>query len=252
MKISAKYIPIAIIVALSATGCSRLDHIGKPPSMSAIDQSPETMPEAQNVSLPMPIPPPEQPRVGAEKASLWSNNSTALFSDQRAKNVGDILTVTINISDRARLQNETSRSRNSAEDMGIPRLGGLETLIGDILPGDNPDTSILADFGSNSSTSGTGQINRDEDIELKVAAVVSDMMPNGNMVIAGRQEVRVNFELRELRVAGVIRPQDIKPDNSVDYDRIAEARIAYGGRGHITDMQQPRYGQQVYDILMPF
>lgn len=252
MKLLARYTIVPLLLALAVSGCARLDHLGKPPTMSAIDMSPEAIPEAQVTSLPMPIPQPERPRVGAEKASLWSNNSTALFSDQRARDVGDILTVLISIRDRARLQNETVRERDNSESMGMPRLAGLESLLGDILPGDNPDTSTLADLGSRSRSTGSGEINRDETIELKVAAVVTDVMPNGNMVIAGRQEVRVNFELRELRVAGVIRPQDIKPNNTVDYDKIAEARIAYGGRGHITDVQQPRYGQQIYDIIMPF
>lgn len=250
MKTACTVFVLFLAIALGA--CSRLDHLGKPPTMSTIEYSPETMPEAQNVSLPMPIPAPEEPPQGADKASLWSNSSHALFQDQRAREVGDIITVVIDISDRARLQNETTRSRNSQEGVGVPRLMGLESVIGDLLPGDDPSTENLADFGSTSTNAGSGQINRDEKIELKVAAVVSDRMPNGNLVIAGRQEVRVNFELRELRVAGVIRPQDINPNNTIEYDKIAEARIAYGGRGHITDVQQPRYGQQIYDIIMPF
>lgn len=252
MKVFTKIISCLFIAFFMLTACSRFDHIGKPPSMSTIDQDPETIPEAQAVSLPMPQPAPETPRVGAQKASLWGGGVNNLFSDQRAREVGDIITVTIDIRDQARLQNETIRSRNSSEDVGVPRLLGAESFIGDIMPGDNPDTSSLAEFGSNSNTSGSGEINRDENIQLRVAAVVNDRLPNGNLVIAGRQEVRVNFELRELRVAGVIRPEDVSPSNTIGYDKIAEARIAYGGRGHLTDVQQPRYGQQIYDIIMPF
>jgi len=242
----------ALFLMVLLAACARLDHLGKPPTMSNIDQSPAAMPEAQVVSLPMPQPPPHSPRIGADKASLWSGGSGSLFIDQRAREVGDIITVVINIRDRARMQNETIRTRDTSENMGMPRLLGLESLLGDIMPGSNDDTQTLADFGSRSTTRGNGEINRDENIQLKVAAVVTDRLPNGNMVIAGRQEVRVNFELRELRVAGVIRPEDIDPDNTVDYDKIAEARIAYGGRGQITDVQQPRYGQQIYDIIIPF
>jgi flagellar L-ring protein precursor FlgH len=130
-------------------------------------------------------------------------------------------------------------------------LAGLESSISNILP-NSVDPASLASIDSSSSTSGSGTITREESINIRLAAVVLQVLPNGNLVIAGRQEVRVNYELRELTVTGVIRPQDIGSDNTVDWDKIAEARISYGGRGTISNVQQPRYGQQIFDIIFPF
>jgi flagellar L-ring protein FlgH len=81
---------------------------------------------------------------------------------------------------------------------------------------------------------------------------VTQVLPNGNLVVQGRQELRVNFEVRELQITGVIRQQDISSTNTVSYTKLAEARISYGGRGQLTDVQQPRYGQQLLDIIAPF
>ncbi len=78
------------------------------------------------------------------------------------------------------------------------------------------------------------------------------MLPNGNMVVAGRQEVKVNQELRELRVAGIIRPQDINMNNTIPYEKIAEARITYGGDGSISRQQLRGYGEGVVDIVLPY
>ena len=82
--------------------------------------------------------------------------------------------------------------------------------------------------------------------------MITEVLPNGNLAIFGRQEVQVNFERRDLVVAGVIRPEDITSGNTIAYEQIAEARVSYGGQGQITDFQQPRYGQQLYDIVFPF
>src|SRR5690349_22763543 len=180
--------------------------------------------------------------------SLWRNGSRAFFKDQRAHQIGDILTVIVNLNDKAVIANETQRSRENKEDSGVDTLFGakkypiMNTPVGTrIFTGD-----------SNSSSDGKGSVNRSEALVTNVAGVVTQVLPNGNLVVEGKQEVRVNFEIRELIVAGIVRPEDIQSDNTIDSTKIAEARIAYGGRGQITDVQQPRYGQQVMDIILPF
>lgn len=210
-------------------------------------ENPATMAGAEPVRMPMPMP----QVVERNGNSLWQAGSRAFFRDQRAAAVGDILTVLIEIDDRASIDNRTQRSRDNSEDAQLPALLGFESKLGAILP-DEVDPNNLTSLGSTSSSSGDGQIERGEKIELKVAGIVTQILPNGNLVIAGRQEVRVNFEVRELAIAGVIRPEDITSQNTISYEKIAEARISYGGRGHLSDVQQPRYGQQLYDIIFPF
>jgi flagellar L-ring protein precursor FlgH len=234
--------------AAALAGCvgDRLDHLGQAPSMSPME-NPQDDPTYNRVTLPMPVQPPTQ----TQAASLWQPGARAFFKDQRAARVGDILTVVIDIDESAQIENSTSRSRDNSESAGMPHLLGFETALANVLPdGYTPDQ--LVDLSSESGSAGAGSVDRQEKIELQVAAIVVDQLPNGNFVIAGRQEVRVNFELRELTVQGIIRPQDVSPANSISYDQIAEARISYGGRGQITDVQQPRYGQQVFDMVWPF
>jgi len=198
----------------------------------------------------MPVPTPQVVEQNAN--SLWQSGSRAFFRDQRAANVGDILTVLIEIDDEARLNNSTERERSNAETAGAPALMGFETeWLEEILP-DEYSAEDLVDLASTSQSRGEGEIRRNEEIELQLAAVVTDVLPNGNMAIFGRQEVLVNYERRDLVVAGVIRPEDITSQNTISYQQIAEARISYGGRGQLTDVQQPRYGQQLYDIVFPF
>lgn len=234
-------------LGLSACGAAdRLGQVGRTPALSGID-NPTHASNYTPVSMPMPE---SRPQV-RQANSLWSMGSRAFFKDQRAAQVGDLITVIIEIADNAQLTNTTQRNRTNTEDAGLTGLFGLEAELGKVLP-DAVNPGNLLGLESGSSSSGSGTINRQEAINLRVAAVVAQKLPNGNMVVYGRQEVRVNFEVRELIVGGIIRPEDISSTNTIDYDRLAEARIAYGGRGHITDVQQPRYGQQVMDIIMPF
>ncbi|MDF0518471.1 flagellar basal body L-ring protein FlgH [Bradyrhizobium yuanmingense] len=229
-----------------ASGCSsidRLSQIGEQPKLSAID-NPTTQPGYKPVQMPMP-----KPEVASYNPnSLWRNGSRAFFKDQRARQVGDLLTVTVNITDKANIENDTSRSRSNKEDSGITDFIGSQTVTqaNKILPG----RILTAD--STSSSEGKGSVDRKEALQTNVAAVVTQVLPNGNLVVEGKQEIRVNFEIRELIVAGIVRPEDIQSDNTIDSTKIAQARIAYGGRGQITDVQQPRYGQQVMDVLLPF
>lgn len=230
-----------------AGGCSsidRLSQIGEQPKLAAIE-NPTAQPGYKPVQMPMP-----KPEAASYNAnSLWRNGSRAFFRDQRAHQVGDILTVTVNFTDKANIANETTRSRTNSEDSGITDFAGSQVIGGNaskIMPG----RILSAD--STSSSDGKGTVVRQENLQTSVAAVVTQLLPNGNLVVEGKQEIRVNFEIRELIVAGIVRPEDIQSDNTIDSAKIAQARIAYGGRGQITDVQQPRYGQQVMDVLLPF
>jgi len=240
---------LVMLLGTSLTACSageRLADVGKAPDLSPIE-NPTTKNDYRAVSMPMPVPQIET----KEKNSLWASNRQTFFKDQRASNVGDILTVTMDIKDKAELDNETERKRQSSEDAGLPNLLGYEASLSKVLP-NAVDPANLVGATADSDHKGTGSIDREEKIHMQLAAVVTQVLPNGNMVIQGRQEVRVNFENRILELAGVIRPQDVTINNSISYEKIAEARVSYGGKGQITDVQQPRYGQQVYDILFPF
>ncbi len=238
----------ASLMALSvASGCSsidRLSQIGEQPKLTAIE-NPTTQPGYKPVQMPMPKP----EAVSYNANSLWRNGSRSFFKDQRAHQIGDLLTVTVNITDQANFANETQRSRSNKEDSGITDFIGAQTLGAQakkILPG----RILTAD--STASSDGKGSVQRQESLQTNVAAVVTQLLPNGNLVVEGKQEIRVNFEVRELIVAGIVRPEDIQSDNTIDSSKIAQARIAYGGRGQIMDVQQPRYGQQVMDVLLPF
>lgn len=246
---SAGRIGTVLVAAAALTGCNTLDRlgsIGEAPTLSPI-ATPVTTPGYQPVRFPMPAP----ETLERNPNSLWARGARTFFDDQRAQQIGDLVTVRIEIQDEAEITNSTTRSRASGEEAGLDNFLGFEANLGSILP-DEVIPGDLIDFDSNSTTNGSGAISREEEIELDVAAVVTQILPNGNMVIYGRQEIRVNFEVRDLEVAGVIRPEDISNDNTIDFNRIAEARISYGGRGLLTDVQQPRYGQQFYDIVFPF
>lgn len=204
---------------------------------------------SQPVAVPMPQITPE---VYAAN-SLWRAGSRTFFNDPRAARIGDILTVRIDIADSAEVRNTSRRTRSGSTEVGITGLFGKQESLGRILPpGGNFDPENLVGAEGNSTARGDGSINREERVELTVAAVVNDILPNGNLVIAGRQEVRINAELRELTIAGIIRPEDISADNTIRHTQIAEARISYGGRGQITSVQRPRLGQRIVDAVSPF
>jgi flagellar L-ring protein FlgH len=239
----------AAVALLSAcTTTDRLAELGSGPSFAPI-QNPQQAAGYQPVSLPMPA-----PDVQVRQAnSLWRSGARAFFKDQRASQIGDILTITIQINDSAQIANQSVRTRDSTENMGLPGLFGLQRGLARILPTDDADTlENLVQTNSDSSSTSNGTVARNEQINLRVAALITQVLPNGNMVVQGKQQVRVNQELRELTIVGIIRPEDITSQNTIGYDQIAEARISYGGRGQISDIQQPRWGQQVLDIVAPF
>lgn len=238
---------LLLTASLGACGMAdRLANVGQAPNLSPIED-----PTAAKGYKPVQMPMPAMEHASYAPNSLWRTGSRAFFKDQRARLVGDLVTVKVKITDRAQLNNSTKRSRKNGEDFGAENSFGMENKLDKFLP-DGAKASSLLKLDSEGSSEGSGTISRAEQLTTNVAAVVTQTLPNGNLVIEGKQEIRVNFEVRELIVAGVIRPEDIESDNTIDSTKIAQARIAYGGRGQITDVQQPRYGQQVMDILLPF
>ena len=236
-------------LALTLSGCNafdRLTEIGETPKLAPIED-PTKAAGYQPVRMPMP-----QPDLSERQPnSLWQTGARSFFRDQRATHVGDILTVVVSINDQAQLQNETKRSRSNSDTANATNLLGFESQLHNMLPS-SVSPSSLVDASSSLSNDGKGSVNRQEQIDLRVAAQIIQTLPNGNLVVQGKQQVNVNFDMRELTIHGVIRPQDIASDNTITYDKIAEARIEYGGRGSVQDVQQPRYGAQLFDILMPF
>jgi flagellar L-ring protein precursor FlgH len=232
-------------VALTLGGCAGINESISPPKLTPIS-NPATV-AGSRVSMPLPAP--NNDPVGAN--SLWRTGAKSFFGDQRAKQVGDILTVNIEIADSAQVNNSTQRSRTGSEAAGVQALLGFEDKLKKVLPGD-PSLDPAIGFDSSSASAGSGTVNRAETVKLTLAATIVDRLPNGNLVIGGSQEVKINNELRELLISGVIRPEDVGADNTIPYTKIAEARISYGGRGDISQMQRDRYGKRLFDKVAPF
>jgi flagellar L-ring protein precursor FlgH len=223
--------------ALALSGCAVTPQdIGREPKMSPVGSGLQAMVDPQGAySFPAPL--------RASPQSLWDDNRANFFRDPRASRVGDVLTVTIAIDDKATLDNTSNRSTSGTAGNGFDfTLGGSSA----------PKTTGQLDTTSTSKYTGAGTVDRSEKINLSIAAVVSGVMPDGNLIVSGSQEVRVNYELRLLNIAGIVRPRDIAKDNTITYDKIAEARISYGGRGRSSEVQQPGWGQQIYDAIKPF
>lgn len=193
----------------------------------------------------------ENRRIAASANSLWRSGARTFFGDQRARQVGDILTVNIDIDDRAQTQNTTNRSRSNDISGGVTNFLGMENSLGRLFP-DGFNANNMVGLEGQSNASGTGSVNRAERVELTIAAVVTEVLPNGNLIIQGRQEVRTNREVRELTVAGIVRPEDISSGNTIRHTQIAEARISYGGRGDISRMQATPAAQSMVERFSPF
>jgi flagellar L-ring protein precursor FlgH len=240
---------LATLLTLTATlaGCNTMDRlasVGSAPPLTAI-ADPTTTAGYQPVHMPMP----EAIADTYQANSLYRTSARGFFKDERAHRIGDILTVRVTVNDSAKIANTTQSTRASSNNAG---MGGVFGLAVDNISNNEIDPSAMIEFDSGMSNRGNGSVNRSESLETSVAAVVTQVLPNGNLVIEGRQEVRVNFEVRDLIVAGIVRPSDIQANNTILSSKIAEARISYGGRGQITDVQQPRYGQQALDAILPF
>lgn len=232
--------PLLVPLALTAAGCAWDEPLGVP------DLSPVGSGLAvERTAIPVALP------VDPQRASnsLFGRRSLDLLTDVRAINVGDTLTVIIQINDRAEFENESERERESDTNFDFSIFAAGRGFQG-------PESSANADadlgIGSDSSYRGSGTIDRSERLRLLFAVTVTEVLPNGNLIIAGTQEVRVNAEIRVLQLAGVVNPLDISRNNTVTYEKIAEARISYGGRGMTSQVQTPNWGQQIYDRLIPF
>ncbi|WP_224824216.1 flagellar basal body L-ring protein FlgH [Cognatishimia sp. MH4019] len=235
-----------LICALVIAGCARVENIGQAPKFTPVQSNTESL-AMLTPGLPMRA----EPESPLDQASLWDGGRQSLLGDRRAVRRGDILTVVIEIDEKAEISNSSKRSRKGSESMEIPNLLGIPQRFDPKLP-EGASLGSAVDLSSSSNSGGDGSVKRREKLTLRVAATIVDVMPNGVLAIEGSQEVRVNFELRELLVSGFVRPEDISRQNEITSDKIASARISYGGRGQITDVQQPRYGQQVADIFLPF
>jgi flagellar L-ring protein precursor FlgH len=234
------------LALIAIAGCDRLEQVGKAPGFTQ-----STTGNEYYAMMSPGLPTQADPDLPAGDSSLWAASRESLLGDRRAEGKGDILTVVIQIDDSAQISNSSKRSRSGSESLGVPSLLGIPQRVDQALP----DGASLADAVSirqSSGSSGSGSVSRNERLTLRVAATVVGVLPNGVLEIAGTQEVRVNYELRELLITGYVRPEDVSRQNEVTYDKIASARISYGGRGQISDVQQPRYGQQVADIVLPF
>jgi flagellar L-ring protein FlgH len=244
--------PVVALSALVVSGCAdRLDHLGRAPSMTTTGQNSDPREIVTSERAAIAVPPPQPARFAYQQASLWSSGPQGLLGDKRARARGDIMTIVIEIDDQAEIRNSTERSRQGSENMSVGALLGAQNSLPRRL-GSADALDPAVDVGSRSQTRGSGSVRRNERLTLRLAATVVDVLPNGHFVIQGDQEVRVNNELRDLQITGIVRPEDISRHNEIRYDKIAGARISYGGRGHISDVQQPRLGQQITDMLLPF
>lgn len=240
----------ALLLSATASvgGCNfldRLSEVGEPPQVSRI-QDPTQTANYHPISMPMPTPTPQPTGTN----SLWRSGSRAFFKDQRATEIGDILTVAVSINESGSLSNKTTTATTGSEAAGMPSFLGLENSIGKVFAG--ASAASLVSLASSGGMTGTGTMARSEQVTINLAAIVTQKLPNGNLVISGKQELRVNGDMRELAVQGIIRIEDISSLNTITSDKIAEARITYGGRGTLSDIQQARYGQQIFDIIAPF
>lgn len=236
----------SLIMVTLLGACTPLNTVGRAPDFSPLHNNLE-----HRALYQIPIPERTETRRSMDGASLWSSGERSLLGDRRAGRPGDILTVVIEINDRAEITNSSQRGRSGSTSMSVPQFLGVPQRLDERLaPGSSMAQAVQTQGGS--SFQGSGSVSRNERLTLRVATTVIERLPNGVLRIEGSQEVRVNNELRELIVTGYIRPEDISRQNEITYDKIAGARISYGGRGQITEMQQPRFGQQISEIILPF
>jgi flagellar L-ring protein precursor FlgH len=235
-----------LLPAMALVGCGKLEEVGRAPSFTGLEGSNQHY-AMYSANLPEDV----APATPTDASSLWTGGAESLFGDRRAARRGDILTVVIEINDSASISNESGRSREGEQSSGISEFLGIPQRLDENLPA-GASLAEAVETRSSSAFEGSGSVSRQEELTLRIAATVVEELPNGVLRIEGQQEVRVNYELRELIVTGYVRPIDISRQNEITYDKIAGARVSYGGRGQISDFHQPTYGQQISDIVLPF
>lgn len=249
---SSTGLPILLApILLAMGGCDSIGHFQSAPTLSGpgtIAAIPTTLPNSQPILAARAG---DINAVPAMPGSLWRPGSKTFFRDTRARNVGDLVTVIVSLQDQAEFADQTQLQRTTGNTMSLGNLFGLGTLIGRIIPGLANTSSAINTSGS-SQTDGTADIKRSENATINFSATVVRVLPNGNFEIAGSQEVRLNNELRDLELRGIIRPEDILPNNTITSAQIAEARIIYGGRGVASDVQRAPWGQDLLNRVQPF
>jgi flagellar L-ring protein precursor FlgH len=242
----SRTLPILIAALLPLAACASVSSTVNTPTLSPI-------------SYPAPFVAKSGPGIGqrdesqaraASANSLWRNGSRNFFNDQRASKVGDILQVSVQIADTAQLANETVANRTASAQAGFKNLFGLETVLLHALPG--LSTSNLINSTSALASDGKGSVNRSETINTVISAVITGVLPNGNLTIEGDQEVLVNNEMRRVAIAGIVRPQDITSTNTISNAQIAQARIEYGGKGQLTQIQKSPSANALAAQYSPF
>lgn len=243
------HLSIAILSSCMLSGCNlatKLSNVGDPPDMSQI-QDPTLVSSYRPVSMPMPTPEPERHSVN----SLWQTGSRAFFKDQRANRVGDVITVIVDLNTKSKIDSTHTYNRTSKNQSNVNNFFGYESKFKNIFPSAVNPASLI-DMTSNPNQTGTGKFERKDELDLKIGATIVQILPNGNLVIQGRQEILIQKDLRIVEVKGIIRREDIASNNTIPYSKIAEARIAYGGRGDVSDSYSVPWGQQVLNKILPW
>lgn len=250
MKKPTLSILTTILSGCVLSGCSglatRLSNVGDPPNISQV-QNPTLVGGYRPVSMPMPDPEPSRSNMN----SLWQTGSRAFFKDQRANRVGDVITVLVDLQDKSKVDSNNTYNRSAAHKSNLAKFFGFESKFTSIFPKEVDPTS-LTDTSSNSQKTGRGLLDRKDTLSLKIGATIIQILPNGNLVIQGRQEILFETELRVVEVKGVIRREDVSSNNTIPYEKISEARIAYGGRGDVSDVGAVPWAQQTLNRVMPW
>jgi len=230
----------ALAAALALGGCQDLVR----PQLTPVGQGLANNPPL--VSTPVAIPAPALPQHG----SLWVPGSKQFFKDSRAHQVGDIITVVVAENAAAKTEAKTDTSREHTQQSGLLDFLNLEGKLRErgIPLGD----TNLVNTSSNREFKGDGKTDRKDSLTASIAAVVMQVLPNGLLVIQGQREVVVNYEKQMLTIQGIIRPEDVTSQNTISSAKIAEARIAYAGRGTVDEAQTPQYGVRWIDKIIPF